>query len=109
MRGYLGLILGLVGVLEGVVAARKREIRVGEWKRAKQKDKNFGQVPTFSALNGKFLILPGAIFPESYTLPEIAFRSALRRANSHPEKFELVPVIKYVSETDSFKTQIAGN
>lgn len=41
-------------------------------------------------------------------MSEIAFRSALRRANSHPQQFELVPVVKYVSELDSFKTELSG-
>uniref|UniRef100_A0A336KHH4 CSON010578 protein n=1 Tax=Culicoides sonorensis TaxID=179676 RepID=A0A336KHH4_CULSO len=49
-----------------------------------------------------------AIFPPILTQTEIAFRAALRRANLNTHGFELVPSIKYVADTDSFKAEIAA-
>ncbi|XP_055588380.1 glutamate receptor ionotropic, kainate 2-like [Uranotaenia lowii] len=48
----------------------------------------------------------GAIFQGTDNIePEIAFRYAIERVNMHEKHFELVPIVKYVSPEDSFKTE----
>ncbi|XP_058063457.1 glutamate receptor ionotropic, kainate 2-like [Anopheles bellator] len=47
----------------------------------------------------------GAIFHGDNYEAEIAFRYAVERVNMHEKHFELVPLVKYVSPEDSFKTE----
>ncbi|XP_050099710.1 glutamate receptor ionotropic, kainate 2-like isoform X2 [Anopheles aquasalis] len=47
----------------------------------------------------------GAIFHGDNYEAEIAFRYAVERVNMHEKHFELVPLVKYVSAEDSFKTE----
>lgn len=50
----------------------------------------------------------GVIFNENNNDNEIAFRYGLKRINMHEEKFELIPIIRYAPEFDSFKTETIG-
>jgi hypothetical protein len=50
----------------------------------------------------------GGIFDGANYESEVAFRYALRRASEVTRGFQLIPIIKYVSSTDSYKTEQIG-
>jgi hypothetical protein len=50
----------------------------------------------------------GGIFHVDNYESEMAFKYAIRRINQNERNFQLVPLIKYVSTTDSFKTERIG-
>ncbi|XP_001655464.2 glutamate receptor ionotropic, kainate 2 [Aedes aegypti] len=54
---------------------------------------------------GKREIPVGAIFHEDNYEAEIAFKYAIERVNMHEKHFELLPMIRYVSPEDSYKTE----
>uniref|UniRef100_A0A8W7Q0Q4 Glutamate receptor 1 n=1 Tax=Anopheles coluzzii TaxID=1518534 RepID=A0A8W7Q0Q4_ANOCL len=59
-------------------------------------------------VDGKREIPVGAIFhqvPDHSYESEIAFRYAIERVNMHEKHFELVPIVRYVSPDDSYKTE----
>ncbi|KAG5684283.1 hypothetical protein PVAND_013519 [Polypedilum vanderplanki] len=47
----------------------------------------------------------GAIFHDDNSDSEIAFRYAIKRVNMYESGFELVPLIRHISASDSFKTE----
>jgi hypothetical protein len=53
-------------------------------------------------------ISSGGIFDGTNYESEVAFRYALRRASEVTRGFQLIPIIKYVSSTDSYKTEQIG-
>ncbi|XP_061498393.1 glutamate receptor ionotropic, kainate 2 isoform X2 [Anopheles gambiae] len=60
------------------------------------------------SVDGKREIPIGAIFhqvPDHSYESEIAFRYAVERVNMHEKHFELVPIVRYVSPEDSFRTE----
>ncbi|XP_040172149.1 glutamate receptor ionotropic, kainate 2-like [Anopheles arabiensis] len=60
------------------------------------------------SVDGKREIPVGAIFhqvPDHSYESEIAFRYAVERVNMHEKHFELVPIVRYVSPEDSFRTE----
>lgn len=50
----------------------------------------------------------GAIFDSSSEDAEIAFRYAVIRENMYGAKFNLVPIVKLVDETDTYEAEQAG-
>lgn len=50
----------------------------------------------------------GGIFHDDNYESEIAFRYTVERINMHERNFELIPLVRHVSRTDSFRAERIG-
>lgn len=86
-------------------ASQKRIIKIGRWQCPQSVIGSKGIV----AINRvRWVFFPGAIFLASDQQSIISFHSAVHRENVHSRRFELQPIVRNVTEWDSFVTEKIG-